>query len=107
MPEIGNGFKYEWISLVLEPQTGCHRLTCPVNIEGLDEQVFIAKAKEAELAILQVLWEKGPSTVRQIQDELQESRGTGYTTTLKLMQIMFEREAHNEILLARISTLPQ
>ena len=51
----------------------------------------LPKPTEAELAILQVLWEKGPSTVRQIQDELQESRGTGYTTTLKLMQIMFEK----------------
>lgn len=46
---------------------------------------------DAELAILQALWELGPSTVRQIQDHLQERRKTGYTTTLKLMQIMFEK----------------
>lgn len=49
------------------------------------------KPTEAELAILQVLWERGASTVRQVQEELQEARGTGYTTTLKLMQIMFEK----------------
>ncbi len=46
---------------------------------------------DAELAILQVLWEQGPSTVRQVQDILEAERGTGYTTTLKLMQIMFEK----------------
>lgn len=42
----------------------------------------------AELEILQVLWEHGPSTVRQIHERLSHRRSTGYTTTLKLMQIM-------------------
>jgi BlaI family transcriptional regulator, penicillinase repressor len=51
----------------------------------------VARPTEAELAILQVLWEQGSSTVRQIQDVLESARGTGYTTTLKLMQIMFEK----------------
>lgn len=51
----------------------------------------VPKPTEAELAILQVLWDQGPSTVRQIQDVLEKDRGTGYTTTLKLMQIMFEK----------------
>lgn len=50
-----------------------------------------SRPTEAELAILQVLWELGPSTVRQVQDVLESERGTGYTTTLKLMQIMFEK----------------
>jgi predicted transcriptional regulator len=50
-----------------------------------------ARPTEAELAILQVLWDLGPSTVRQVQDVLESERGTGYTTTLKLMQIMFEK----------------
>ncbi|MBL8890117.1 MAG: BlaI/MecI/CopY family transcriptional regulator [Planctomycetaceae bacterium] len=50
-----------------------------------------SKPTEAELAILQVLWDQGPSTVRQVQDVLEAERGTGYTTTLKLMQIMFEK----------------
>jgi predicted transcriptional regulator len=45
---------------------------------------------DAELDILRVLWERGPSTVRQVHEEL-AARETGYTTTLKLMQIMAEK----------------
>jgi predicted transcriptional regulator len=43
---------------------------------------------DAELAILRVLWDRGPSTVRQVHGALSAARDTGYTTTLKLMQIM-------------------
>lgn len=46
---------------------------------------------DGELAILQVLWERGPATVRQVHEALHASRETGYTTTLKLMQIMAEK----------------
>jgi predicted transcriptional regulator len=48
---------------------------------------------DRELAILSVLWERGPSTVREVHEALhQEDKGeTGYTTTLKLMQIMVEK----------------
>lgn len=46
---------------------------------------------DAELAILKVLWERGSSTVRQVMDCLCEERPTGYTTVLKLMQIMTEK----------------
>ena len=46
---------------------------------------------DAELAILGVLWSRGPSTVRQVQDVLNEQRPTGYTTVLKLMQIMLDK----------------
>lgn len=46
---------------------------------------------DAELAILQVLWEHGPSTVRQVHERLSSARETGYTTTLKLMQIMADK----------------
>jgi predicted transcriptional regulator len=46
---------------------------------------------DAELAILRVLWERGPSTVRQVHEALAETRETGYTTTLKLMQIMADK----------------
>lgn len=46
---------------------------------------------EAELEILRVLWERGPSTVRQVHEALAVARDTGYTTTLKLMQIMAEK----------------
>jgi len=43
---------------------------------------------DAELAILRILWEKGPSTVRQVLTELNRDRATGYTTALKMLQIM-------------------
>ncbi len=50
-----------------------------------------ANPTEAELAILNVLWEHGPSTVRFVHEQLQDSQNTGYTTILKLMQIMFDK----------------
>lgn len=46
---------------------------------------------DAELAILRVLWERGPSTVRQVHNILNEIRPTVYTTILKLMQIMDDK----------------
>jgi BlaI family transcriptional regulator, penicillinase repressor len=51
----------------------------------------IAKPTESELEILQILWQNGPSSVRLVNDELSKFREIGYTTTLKLMQIMFEK----------------
>jgi predicted transcriptional regulator len=44
-----------------------------------------------ELAILRTLWEKGPGTVREIQGRLSETKETGYTTALKMLQIMTEK----------------
>ena len=49
------------------------------------------KPTESELEILRVLWEKGPSTVREVHEVLGLSKDAGYTTTLKLMQIMHEK----------------
>ena len=49
------------------------------------------KPTESELEILQVLWEKGTASVREVHEELAKSKDVGYTTTLKLMQIMFEK----------------
>ena len=46
---------------------------------------------EAELEILQVLWDLGPSTVRAVNEQLNCKKPTGKTTTLKLMQIMTEK----------------
>lgn len=43
---------------------------------------------DAELEILNVLWTKGPSTVREINEQLSKDKEVGYTTTLKIMQIM-------------------
>jgi predicted transcriptional regulator len=51
----------------------------------------LPKPTDAELAILRVLWELGPSTVRQVQEALERERPTGYTTALKLLQIMTEK----------------
>jgi BlaI family transcriptional regulator, penicillinase repressor len=45
----------------------------------------------AELELLRVLWRRGPSTVREIQDALSADKPTGYTTILKLLQIMTEK----------------
>jgi predicted transcriptional regulator len=46
---------------------------------------------EGELAILRVLWDGGPATVREILQTLNETKPTGYTTALKLLQIMTEK----------------
>src|SRR5258706_781223 len=50
-----------------------------------------AKPTEAELSILSVLWRRGPSTVREIWEQLNPAQQTGYTTVLKTMQIMFDK----------------
>jgi BlaI family transcriptional regulator, penicillinase repressor len=46
---------------------------------------------DAELAILTVLWRLGPSTVRDVHEALHPTQGTGYTTVLKLMQLMAQK----------------
>ena len=52
----------------------------------------IPRPTEAELAILRVLWALGPATVRQVNERLSAgTRDIGYTTTLKLMQIMADK----------------
>jgi len=50
-----------------------------------------SKPTDAELAILRVLWHRGPSTVREVWEKLHPEQGTGYTTVLKIMQIMFDK----------------
>ncbi len=50
-----------------------------------------AEPTKSELEILQVLWEFGPSTVRLVNDKLNDQREVNYTSTLKLMQIMAEK----------------
>lgn len=49
------------------------------------------KPSDAELEILQVLWKKGNCTVREVHEILEQNKETGYTTTLKQMQIMHEK----------------
>ena len=49
------------------------------------------KPTESELEILQILWDKENATVREVHEELSKNKDSGYTTTLKLLQIMFEK----------------
>jgi predicted transcriptional regulator len=49
------------------------------------------KPSDSELIILQVLWQQGPSTVKEVNEQLSKEKPTGYTTTLKFMQIMYEK----------------
>ena len=49
------------------------------------------KPTESELEILQILWSKGLATVREVHEDLASTKDVGYTTTLKLMQIMNEK----------------
>ena len=51
----------------------------------------LPKPTDSELEILQILWENSPRTVREVNDILNRKKETGYTTTLKLMQIMLEK----------------
>ena len=51
----------------------------------------LPRPTDAELDILRVLWERGTCTVREVQEALNETKPTGYTTVLKLMQIMTDK----------------
>ena len=57
----------------------------------MNEPRQVPKPTDAELAILNVLWERGASTVRDVHEELSRTQATGYTTVLKLLQIMTEK----------------
>ena len=49
------------------------------------------KPTDSELEILRILWKNGASTVKTVNEKLNEKKETGYTTTLKMLQIMFEK----------------
>ncbi|NQZ82880.1 MAG: BlaI/MecI/CopY family transcriptional regulator [Colwellia sp.] len=49
------------------------------------------KPTEAELTLLNILWKLGPATVRQVHDTVSKTQKTGYTTVLKILQIMHEK----------------
>jgi len=51
----------------------------------------LPRPTDAELEILRVLWDRGPSTVRDVQDTLNDIKPTGYTTVLKMLQIMTDK----------------
>lgn len=50
-----------------------------------------SKPTESEIEILSILWDRKTATVREVHEELLKTKEAGYTTTLKLMQIMFEK----------------
>ncbi|HEX8092136.1 MAG TPA: BlaI/MecI/CopY family transcriptional regulator [Blastocatellia bacterium] len=54
-------------------------------------KLSLPRPTDTELEILRVLWQRGPSTVRDVQETLGEARPTGYTTVLKMLQIMTEK----------------
>jgi predicted transcriptional regulator len=51
----------------------------------------LPRPTDAELEILRVLWQRGPSTVRDVYDTLNDTKATGYTTVLKMLQIMTDK----------------
>ncbi|HEY2584239.1 MAG TPA: BlaI/MecI/CopY family transcriptional regulator [Tepidisphaeraceae bacterium] len=51
----------------------------------------LSRPTDVELAILRVLWDRGPSSVREVHIALSKDRDTGYSTTLKMMQVMFDK----------------
>jgi BlaI family transcriptional regulator, penicillinase repressor len=51
----------------------------------------LPKPTETELELLRVLWEKGPATVRELHDAVNLQRAVGYTSVLKILQIMTEK----------------
>jgi len=50
-----------------------------------------SRPTEAQLEVLNILWDRGPLTVRQVHEELSEAKPSQYTTTLKIMQVMADR----------------
>ena len=60
-------------------------------MKTLDMASKYIKPTESELEILQILWLRGIATVREVHEELGKTKDVGYTTTLKLMQIMHEK----------------
>ncbi|WP_025142565.1 BlaI/MecI/CopY family transcriptional regulator [Pedobacter jeongneungensis] len=60
-------------------------------MKSIQPENNLPEPTKAELEILQVLWEFGPSTVRFVNDKLNEQREVNYTSTLKQMQILAEK----------------
>jgi predicted transcriptional regulator len=92
--QVNSSLNVRKSSLTLRMSSYNIGLVCsrPHSIEvSLMTKRDLPRPTDAELAILRVLWERGPSTVRDVTDALQAARGTGYTTALKLMQIMTDK----------------
>jgi predicted transcriptional regulator len=64
----------------------------------------VTRPTDAELAILRVLWDRGPSTVRQVFEVLSAEKDLGYTTVLKMLQIMNEKGLVHRDITDRVHT---
>ena len=80
-PSIKKVLKYYELTRIL-PTNKVVKMTINKNL----------KPTESELEILQILWQYESATVREVHEELSKTKISGYTTTLKLMQIMFEKK---------------
>jgi len=78
--------KYEFFRIKL-----CKRQYSPYHCKYETIRIMKNKLTEKELEILQIIWKNGPSSVKSINSEMGLNKDVGYTTTLKLMQIMFEK----------------
>ena len=67
------------------------RITFAYEIFRIMTKAKRIQPTESELEILQVLWDKQEATVREVHEVIEQYRDTGYTTTLKTMQIMTEK----------------
>lgn len=67
------------------------RIFGPENTHLIMSNTKTIKPTESELEILQTLWTRGMATVREVHEDLARTKDVGYTTTLKLMQIMHEK----------------
>ena len=65
------------------------RIEKPKGLEMAKQQM--TKPTDSELEILRILWSNGASTVKTVNEKLNEKKETGYTTTLKMLQIMHEK----------------
>lgn len=79
---------YEFVRIFADRQFRMEERTTQENLMARHRS---AGPTDREMAILSVLWERGPSTVREVHEALNADSDTGYTTTLKLMQIMADK----------------
>ena len=77
--------KYRWFLFLIRNRSYIR------NENSLFMAAKYVKPTESELEILNILWFKQEATVREVHEELAKSKDVGYTTTLKLMQIMHEK----------------
>lgn len=71
------------------PPGGRFHFSIDIRFYSYYDPVVNPVPSDAELGILEVLWQRGPSTVRQVHEAL--AKDTGYTSTLKQMQVMHEK----------------